>query len=97
MPPCLGGRKRLTSEDPDAREGFHNLPRLGETFAWCRSFVFAHIKSSEGLHYLALGGKAKLGEPLSQRQEESSKTRNSSNLSISKMETPQIQSMLFAF
>lgn len=54
MPHCFGGLEVLTSEDTSARERFHNLHILPEIFAWCHSFVFAHIKSSEVLHHSAL-------------------------------------------
>ena len=60
MPHCFGGLEILTSEDTGAKECFHNLHVLAEIFAWCHSFVFAYIKSSEVLHHSALKHKTKL-------------------------------------
>jgi len=68
----LGGQKSLTSPDTGAKECSHNLHILVKVFAWCHSFVFAHIKS-EGLHRFVLTCKTKPREPLSQRQKKGQK------------------------
>lgn len=82
MPHCFGGLEILTSEDIGAKEWFYNLHILAEIFAWCHSFIFAYIESSEVLHHSALRHKIKNQSTTKQRQEERSKIRNGPNCSI---------------